>query len=80
MREEHNFEEPQRISGKRSRQGALGRPVLIVLLVSLFLCAVYLVGMMVWGWFVLPKQGSLLAPVHHAAYMLASLGVSPSAG
>ena len=32
----------------RARPGALGRPVLLVLVGSLLLLAVYLVGMMIW--------------------------------
>lgn len=41
---------PRIISPKKARQGRLGRPVLVVLCVSLFLCLAYLVGMVIWAY------------------------------
>lgn len=36
------------LSGPESRQGRLGRPVLIVLAVSLILVTLYVIGLMIW--------------------------------
>ncbi len=41
--------QPREISGVRTRQGGLGRPVLWVLVVGLALAAIYLIGTQVWS-------------------------------
>ncbi len=36
------------LTGPQARQGRLGRPVLVVLVASLVLVAIYVVGLMLW--------------------------------